>query len=91
MSEILIQADKEFIKEVTGTFLYYAQAVDKTMLPALVSIASQQANSTECKIQKAKQLLDYSATHPDEIITYHASDMVLAGHSDTSYLSVSIS
>ena len=36
---------------------------------------------------KVKQFLDYAATHPDAIITYHASDMVLAGHSDASYLS----
>ena len=34
-----------------------------------------------------KQLLDYAATHPDAIITYHTSTMVLTGHRDTSYLS----
>ena len=33
------------------------------------------------------QFLDYAATHPDAIITYKASKMVLAGHSDASYLS----
>jgi hypothetical protein len=26
-------------------------------------------------------------THPDAMITYHASNMILAIHSDTSYLS----
>ena len=36
-----------------------------------------------------KQFLDYAATHPDAIITYHASDMVLSSHSDASYLSES--
>ena len=36
---------------------------------------------------KIKQLLDYAATHPDAIVTYHASNMVLAAHSDASYLS----
>ena len=36
---------------------------------------------------KIKQFLDYAATHPDAIITYHASDMVLVGHSHASYLS----
>jgi hypothetical protein len=35
------------------------------------------------------QLLDYIATHPDAIIRYHASDMILHIHSDASYLSVS--
>ena len=38
-------------------------------------------------MKKVKQFLDYAATHPDASITYHASDMVLAGHSDASYLS----
>jgi hypothetical protein len=38
---------------------------------------------------KVTQFLDYTITHPDAILTYHASDMVLAGHSDASYLSES--
>ena len=59
------------------------------MLAALGTIASQQANPTEQKMQKVKQFLDYAATHPDAIITYTASDMVLAAHSDASYLSES--
>ena len=87
MSEILSQAYKKFIQEVTGTFLYYARSVDATMLPALGSIASQQANPTERTMLKAKQLLDYSAMQPNAIITYRASDKVLSGHSDASYLS----
>eukprot|EP00804_Cyclotella_cryptica_P024841 CCRYP_001785-RA/>CCRYP_001785-RA protein AED:0.34 eAED:0.34 QI:0/0/0/1/0/0/2/0/376 len=33
------------------------------------------------------QFLDYAMTHPDAMITYHASNMILAVHSDTSYLS----
>ena len=57
------------------------------MLPALGSIASQKANPTKQTMQRVKQLLDYAATHPNAIITYRASDMVLARHSDASYLS----
>ena len=37
----------------------------------------------------AKENLDYAATHPDAIITYHASTMVLSAHSNASYLSES--
>ena len=33
------------------------------------------------------QFLDYIRTHPDAIIRYHASDMILNVHSDASYLS----
>ena len=75
------------MQEVVGTFLYYARALDVTMLPALESLATQQASPTENTMTKVKQFLDYAATHPDAIITYHASDMVLAGHSDASHLS----
>ena len=57
------------------------------MLPALGSIATKQAAPTEKTMQKVKQNLDYAATHPDAIITYCASGMVLAAHSDASYLS----
>jgi hypothetical protein len=35
------------------------------------------------------QMLDYLATHPDATIRYHASDMILHIHIDSSYLSVS--
>jgi hypothetical protein len=81
--------DKKYIQEVIGTFLYYMQCVDSTMLVALGSIATQQANPTENTMKKVRQFLDYASTHPDAIITYHASDMVLAGHGNTLYLSKS--
>ena len=35
----LSKDEKRFVQEVVGTFLYYARAVDATMLPALGSIA----------------------------------------------------
>ncbi len=54
---------------------------------ALGSLATQQANPTTNTKKMVHQFLDYAATHPDAIITYQASNMVLAGHSNTSYLS----
>jgi hypothetical protein len=57
------------------------------MLTALGSIATQQANPTKNTMIKVKQFLDYASTHPDVIVTYQASGMVLAAHSDASYLS----
>ncbi len=59
------------------------------MLVALGSLATQQANPTKNTMTKVTQFLDYTATHPDAIVTYHSSNMVLAGHSDASYLSES--
>jgi hypothetical protein len=88
-SSPLNKAGKKFIQEVIGTFLYYARCVDSTMLAALGSLATQQANPTTNTMSKVKQFLDYAATHPDAIVTYQASNMVLAAHSDASYLSES--
>ena len=59
------------------------------MLPALGSLATQQDTPTENTMTLSKQYLDYAVTHPDAIITYQASDMVLSAHSDASYLSES--
>ncbi len=46
----------------------------------------QQANPTQNTKKIVHQILNYATTHPDAIITYQASDMVLAGHSNASYL-----
>ena len=78
----LSKEEKTYVQEVIGTFLYYGRCVDASMLPALGTLATQQASPTENTLIKIKQFLDYAATHPDAIVTYNASDMVLAGHSD---------
>ena len=78
---------KRFIQEVTGTFLYYARAIDSTMLTALSALASEQAHPMEATMRKCKQFLDYAASQEDAVVTYKTSDMKLAVHSDTSYLS----
>jgi hypothetical protein len=38
-------------------------------------------------MERVNHFLDYMWTHPDAIIWYHASDMILNVHSDASYLS----
>jgi hypothetical protein len=77
------------IQKVTGSVLYYAQAVDPTILMPLNDIATEQTKATEKTQAATNQLVDYLATHPDAAIRYHASDMILHIHSDASYLSVS--
>ena len=64
------------IQRVVGSILYYARAVDITVLMALSSIAIEQTKGTTSTMGKAKQLLDYLTTHPDATIRYRASDMV---------------
>jgi len=60
--------------------------VDPTMLVALSAIATSQSAPTEETLAKTLYFLDYAASHPDAILTYAASDMVLNIHSDGSYL-----
>jgi hypothetical protein len=77
------------IQKITGSVLYYARAVDPTVLMPLNDIATEQTKGTEKTQATTNQMLDYLATHPDATIRYHASDMILNIHSDASYLSVS--
>ena len=65
----LSKADKKFVQEVVGVFLYYTRAVDLTMLAALGSLASEQASPTENTMKKVLVFLDYAATHPDAVVT----------------------
>ena len=44
---------------------------------------------TENKMKKCKQFLDYAASQEEAILTYNKRDMVLAIHSNVSYLSKS--
>jgi hypothetical protein len=85
-SPVLPATDKTYIQQVLGVLLYYGRAVDSTVLVALSSIASAQATPTTQTMKLTKFLLDYVATHPDAILTYEKSNMVLAVHSDASYL-----
>ncbi len=86
-SRPLAKDEKRYIQQVIGTFLFYGQVVDPTMLTSLSAIASTQAEPTKETMIKTHTFLDYAATHQDAIITYQASNMVLPIHSDTSYLS----
>ena len=75
------------LQEIIGVLLYYAHAVDSTMLVALGTLASAQSQGTESTAQAATQLLNYCVNHPDAITCFQASDMILHVHSDASYLS----
>ena len=78
---------KKFVQQVCGKFLFLGRAVDSTLLAPISAIASQSAEPTEETMEHVKQFLDYLATQEEAVLTYSASDMVLAVHSDASYLS----
>jgi hypothetical protein len=85
----LLSSKQPHIQKITGSVLYYARAVDPTVIMPLSDIATEQTKATEKTQAAANQLLDYLATHPDATIRYHKSDMILHIHSDASYFSVS--
>jgi hypothetical protein len=70
-----------------GSNLYYARAVNKTILMALSSIAVEQTKATTRTMGRCIELLDYLATNSDAKVQFHASDMVMNIHSNVFYLS----
>ena len=74
------------VQQVVGSSLYYAKAVELTIIASLSEITLQQAAPTENTMKKVNHFLDYMASNPDALVRFHASDMVLNYHSDASYL-----
>jgi hypothetical protein len=75
----------KYIQAVAGNLLYYGWAVNNTILPALSAIATEQAQPRERTTEILTQLLDYCTTQEEAIITYSASKMIVAIHSDAGY------
>ena len=75
------------VQQIVGTLLYYSIAVNPNMLTSLGSIDAQQAKGTDKTYTNTLWLLNYAATHPNAMIRYTASDMILHIHSNASYLS----
>jgi hypothetical protein len=75
------------LQRVVGVCLYYARAIDSTMLVAVGTLASAQTRATFNTEIAITQLLDYAATNPNARLQFKASDMILNIHSDASYFS----
>jgi hypothetical protein len=69
--------ETKIYQKVCGKFLYYARAIDTTMLHALNDLATQTTKGTEKTMQALTHFLNYCASHPDAEIIFRASDMVL--------------
>jgi hypothetical protein len=79
--------DVNKLQQLTGTLLYYARAVDPTLIMTINVLESEQTQATTDTEDTVIKLLNYCTTHPETKLRYHASDMVLNIHSDASYLS----
>ena len=82
----LNQKETRHIQSAIGSLLYYARALDCTMLPTLNQIGATQARPTQETKDKLSCLLDYAATYPEAVVRFHATDMILNVDSDAAYL-----
>jgi hypothetical protein len=59
------QKDVTRIQQLAGTLLYYARAVNPTLVLPVNVLASEQTQSTITTADKVIKLLNYCATHPE--------------------------
>ena len=76
----------KYLQRVVGKFLYYARAIDTTMLHAINDIGSAVTKGTVATQQAVQHFMDYAHSNPDGEIIFRASDMQLQADSDASYL-----
>ena len=88
-SELLTPEQHKELQEIVGVFLFYARAVDPTMLTPLSKIASKQAKPTTLLLPDIERFLQYATKYPNAGQRIRASKMILLTHSDASYHSES--
>ena len=82
-----LTSKKKKVQHIVGTLLYYAQAIDCTILTALNNTTKNKSKPKENTSESINHLLDCSETHTNAVVRYKASDMVLNVHRNASYLS----
>jgi hypothetical protein len=87
VSPLASPAQSKELQVAIGYLLYYGRCVDARMLPAVCSLASEQAVPTSATMLRLDRLLGYAFAHPNGRKVYRASDMILRVLSDASYLS----
>ena len=75
------------IQAIVGVTLFYALAVDPTLVTAVCDLASEQARPSAQLLVKVDRLLSYATSYPNNELIFHASDMNYKMTSDASYLS----
>ena len=80
-SELLSPEQHKELQEIVGVFLFYARAVDPTMLTPLSKIASKQAQPTTLLLPDIERFLQYATKYPNAGQRIRASKMVLLTHS----------
>ena len=70
---------KKVVRQLIDTCLFYARAVDCTILPSISSIASEQANAKEGTEKRIKQLLTGRNTSKQATTLKNGATWVLRG------------
>jgi hypothetical protein len=79
-------AQRKRVQEIIGVLLYYARAIDSSILTRVSKVSTQQSKATVATLRAAERILAYAATQKPATITFHGSKMVLICYSDASYL-----
>ena len=85
-ASLLDAKGKKFTQQVCCKILFLDRVVDSTLLYLISAIATQSSKPTEDTTKQTIKLLYCIVTQQEAVLTYQASDMKLAAHSDMSYL-----
>jgi hypothetical protein len=80
-------AEKTWIQQVVGSLLFYARALDLSVLTAVCQLPCHQSNPTQHDLPSAHRLLNYVSSHRNPHKNIHPSSMVLWCCTNTSFLS----
>ena len=57
------------------------------MLHAIDELATRDKDGTQRTVKALNHFIDFCTTHPEAVVLYQASDVILHNHSDVAYLS----
>jgi hypothetical protein len=77
-------AEKTWIQQVLGSLLFYARALDLSLLTTVCQLSSHQFAPTQHDLSSAHRLLNYASSHPNRHKIIHPSSMALWGCTDAS-------
>jgi hypothetical protein len=80
-------AEKTWIQQVVGSLLFYARALDLSLLTAVCQLSSHQSTPTQHNLTFAHRLLNNASSHLNPHKTIHPSSMALWACTDASFLS----
>jgi hypothetical protein len=73
------------LMEKVGLTRYIASAAYPHLELAVGKVAANLSKSTKDLMEQADHMLGYLQSHPDRVIRYYPSSMIMRAHSDASY------